>query len=269
MRWLALCLLAASPAVADAPLRSERPVARAGTEARNPAPAPVVQAPIAQAPVSATPVVRRGPDAETAVRRGPDAEDMAVLRPTVRPARRAAPAIPGGSVCGDPDLKGEFVGTVPGRLPKCGISDAVRLTSVSGIRLSQGSLVNCRTAAALKTWTERSVVPALARKEGGLTSLRVAAHYSCRTRNHRPGAPLSEHSFGNAIDISGFTLASGRTITVKDGWNARGDRAAMRAMFDGACGPFTTAIGPDGDRFHLDHFHFDVAQRRGNYRYCR
>ena len=103
---------------------------------------------------------------------------------------------------------------------------------------------------------------------GGLKELRVAAHYACRTRNNRKGGKISEHGKGRAIDISGFELADGRTITVLKGWRARRSSKAMRRMHQGACGPFGTVLGPESDRFHQDHFHFDTARYRSG-SYCR
>ncbi len=38
--------------------------------------------------------------------------------------------------------------------------------------------------------------------------------YSCRGMNGNPHAHISEHAFGNALDIAAFTLADGRRITV-------------------------------------------------------
>ena len=34
-----------------------------------------------------------------------------------------------------------------------------------------------------------------------------------------PAPCVSEHAFGNALDVAGFTLADGRKITVKNGWH--------------------------------------------------
>jgi hypothetical protein len=39
-------------------------------------------------------------------------------------------------------------------------------------------------------------------------------------------------------------------------------------MHKSACGPFGTVLGPDADKYHKDHFHFDVA-KHGNGAYCR
>ena len=45
-------------------------------------------------------------------------------------------------------------------------------------------------------------------------------------------------------------------------------RTAMRKMHRTACGPFGTVLGPDSDRFHRDHFHFDTAKYRSG-PFCR
>lgn len=173
-----------------------------------------------------------------------------------------------GAVCGDLAIQGEVVGSVKGRIRGCGVENAVRVRSVSGIGLSQKAVMDCGTAQAIKTWIESSAKPALARKGGGLQSLRVAAHYACRTRNNQKGAKISEHGKGRAIDISGFRLADGTEIDVLTAWNNKRFSAAMRQMHKGACGPFGTVLGPNADRFHRDHFHFDTARYRSG-SYCR
>ncbi|MCX7558825.1 extensin family protein [Sulfitobacter sp. F26204] len=173
-----------------------------------------------------------------------------------------------GAVCGDVAIQGERLGRVTGKLRGCVIEDAVRVRSVSGIGLSQKSVMDCGTASALKTWLEGSAKPALAKQGGGLRSIRVAAHYACRSRNNQKGAKLSEHGKGRAIDISAFRLANGKEITVLKGWNAGRYSKAMRRMHKGACGPFGTVLGPHANRFHLDHFHFDTARYRSGH-YCK
>ena len=101
------------------------------------------------------------------------------------------------------------------------------------------------------------------------TSMTVAAHYACRSRNSRRGARLSEHAKGNAIDLSAFTFADGSGVSVLKGWNgAPKDREMLRKMHRSACGPYGTVLGPNSDRFHRDHFHFDVAGYRSG-PYCR
>lgn len=172
-----------------------------------------------------------------------------------------------GAVCGDPDLQGDFVGTVPGRIRACGIKNAVRLRSVAGISLSQPATLDCPTAKALKKWVNKGLTPAV-RSRGKVAQIKVAAHYACRTRNNQKGAKVSEHGKGRAIDISGITMQDGSTISVLNGWGRGADGRALKKMHKAACGPFGTVLGPNSDRFHKDHFHFDTARYRSG-SYCR
>ena len=169
------------------------------------------------------------------------------------------------SICGDIDIQGEEVGAVPGRLQGCGAQDAVRVRAVAGVSLSQQSVMTCDTAHALKHWVEKGVQSAF-RKD--VVGLRVAAHYACRTRNNRPGAKISEHGRGKAIDISGFILKNGDVVTVLEGWKKRKTRKRLEKIWKSACGPFGTVLGPRADRYHRDHFHLDTARHRGG-PYCR
>ena len=176
------------------------------------------------------------------------------------------PVVGPGNVCGDAALFGEVLGDVDGE-GACGIEDAVRLTEVAGVRLSTPARITCDTARALKTWVEDGVRPAVGDTGGGVQSLRVVAHYACRSRNNQSGARLSEHSFGRAIDIAGIGLANGTEMTVLTDWNGRYARQ-LRQMWQSACGPFGTVLGPNSDVFHRDHFHFDTATYRSG-SYCR
>ncbi|MEJ8563164.1 extensin family protein [Yoonia sp. GPGPB17] len=195
------------------------------------------------------------------------------LRPNIRPAsieaaaeeRRAARLR--GQVCGDPLLQGSVIGRVNGA-GACGIDDAVKLRSVAGVTLSPRATIDCPTARALKTWVERGVLPAVGSEGGGASSLRVVSHYACRTRNNQPGGRLSEHAFGRAIDIAGIRLRDGTEMTLLTDWNSADDGPQLRQMWRAACGPFGTVLGPEANRFHRDHFHFDTARYRSG-SFCR
>ncbi|SLN27781.1 hypothetical protein TRL7639_01059 [Falsiruegeria litorea R37] len=172
-----------------------------------------------------------------------------------------------GSVCGNIEIQGQAAGDIPGKIRGCGITDAVRVTSVSGVRLSRPSLMTCDTARSLNKWVDRSVIPTF-RRRGPVVELKIAAHYSCRTRNNRPGAKISEHGKGRAIDISAFRMKDGEEITVLEGWKRGSTRKMLRRVWKAACGPFGTVLGPNADRYHRDHFHLDTARHRGG-AYCR
>ncbi|MFN4171986.1 MAG: extensin family protein [Pseudorhodobacter sp.] len=210
------------------------------------------------------------------------AAGMAVVQPEARPkprgnilsaifgggaARKAAepPRTVRGSVCGDPAIRGESVPRITGQVRGCGIEEPVRVTEVDGVRLTSAATMDCDTAKALRNWVSKGLKPAFGRIE--VKSLRVAAHYTCRTRNNRPGAPISEHGRGKAIDISGIILANGQEISILRDYRS-GLGAPVRQAHKAACGPFGTTLGPGSDRFHNDHLHFDTARHR-NGPYCR
>ncbi len=183
------------------------------------------------------------------------------------PSRVAQPPVR-GSVCGDRGIRGEVLSPVVGRINGCGIQNPVRVVEIDGVTLTTPATINCDTARAVQDWLEDSVVPEVGRRGGGVANLRVVASYSCRTRNNQPGARLSEHSHGNAIDIAGIGLADGSELTVLTDWGSSREGRILSAVHQGACGPFGTVLGPNSDRFHRDHFHFDVASYRSG-PYCR
>ena len=178
----------------------------------------------------------------------------------------ALAACGGGSDAPTLNFQAEKLGRVDGP-GACGVNNAYRVTEASGILLTTPATLSKRAAERLNFWLSERAIPEVGNKGGGLIAIRVAAHYACRTRNSRPGARLSEHAKGNAIDISAFILADGTILTVEDNWNGPNSRL-MRSLHASACGPFGTVLGPNADRFHQDHFHFDVASYRSG-TYCR
>lgn len=168
-----------------------------------------------------------------------------------------------GALCGDPGLRGEKLAPITGKVRGCGIEEPVRVTEVDGVRLSTPATLDCPTARALRQWVETGLKPAVGR--AGVAEIKVAAHYACRSRNNRPGAPISEHGRGRAIDIAGIRLGNGELVTVLGDY--RGSKVLQKAR-RAACGIFGTTLGPGSDRFHNDHLHFDTARHR-NGPYCR
>lgn len=173
----------------------------------------------------------------------------------------ARPLVNGSGVCGVAILSGRELGHVSGP-GQCGVDNAVEITAVGGIALSTGVTVDCDTASALAKWVQDVANPTIGNAGGGLARLEVGGGYACRGRNNVPGARLSEHAFGHAIDIMGFRLADGTRLMVVSDWGNR----MLRAMHRGACGIFGTVLGPDANAYHRDHFHFDTARyRSGSY----
>ncbi len=174
-----------------------------------------------------------------------------------------------GKVCKDKKLIGKEVPPVPGKLRGCGIKKgAIQLYEVDGVKLSTPAVMTCDTARALEKWVSKSVKKTVRSYGGGARELKVAAGYACRTRNNRPGAKISEHGKGKAIDISAITLQNGDTLSVLRDWNNGKKGRLLKKMHKQACGPFGTVLGPNADRYHQDHFHFDVAKHKWG-DYCR
>jgi hypothetical protein len=128
----------------------------------------------------------------------------------------------------------------------------------------------CPLVSALEQWMTGAVQPAAQRWFGQpVVEIRQISAYSCRGMNGQPGARISEHAFGNALDIAAFTLADGRTITVKDGWRGLPEEQGfLRDIQAAACDQFTTVLAPGSNRFHYDHMHVDLMRRPSGHRIC-
>lgn len=158
---------------------------------------------------------------------------------------------------------------------RCYISKPFRMYAAAngGVRFQPAATLRCQMVPSVETWVREVLRPAARRYLGSeIVQLRIVASYACRTRNSKVGGKLSEHGRANAIDISKFELADGRVITVKQGWRGQeSERRFLRYIHRGACEHFSTVLGPNADRYHHDHFHFDLAShgRLGTYRVCK
>ncbi len=302
MRGLVCALLMGATAVSAFPLETSlRPVARPGAEN-----APVLVATEALAPVlrpkarpaaeqaaqmvaavgatNANPPVQAmtEPAAPTSEARKVESVRVAsasfvlpqALRPITRPNGITEKAIMRqqqrlkGSVCGDPAIQGEDVGVILASTFGCGVESAVKVKSISGVALSQRSTMDCATAKALKKWVDNGLSPAVGNMGGGVAKIDVMGHYVCRPRNNQAGAKISEHGRGRAIDIGGFTLRDGSKVSVLKDWKSKSKGKVLKAAYSKACGTFGTTLGPNANRYHQDHFHFDTARYRSG-SYCK
>lgn len=191
---------------------------------------------------------------------------LAVLASCSRDA--GVDGLEGKRICGSRSILGETAETIPGRVRGCGLKDGVRVFSVAGVRLSSPATVDCATAQALDSWVTDSVKPAFRKQGGGVSELWVMASYTCRPRNGIPGARISEHGRGKAVDIGGFRMADGSMVTVLTGWRSKSSSKILQSVHKDACGPFGTVLGPRSDVFHQNHFHLDTADYRSG-PYCR
>jgi hypothetical protein len=133
--------------------------------------------------------------------------------------------------------------------------------------------MGCPLTAWTDDWIAGAVQPAaLAWFGQPVKEIRTAGAYACRRRNHNPNARLSEHAFGNAIDVMAFQFNDDTIVTVKGGWRGtQQEQGFLRDVLHGACQRFKTVMGPGSDALHYDHFHLDLARHdaKGQRRYCK
>jgi hypothetical protein len=144
------------------------------------------------------------------------------------------------------------------------------IAALGPVEIKPAATLACPMVSALDRWIMDSVQPAARRWfRQPVVEIRQISAYSCRGMNGQPGARISEHAFGNALDIASFTLADGRKITVKNGWRGSPEEQGfLRDVQGAACDQFNTVLAPGSNRFHYDHFHFDLMRRGSGSRIC-
>jgi hypothetical protein len=146
------------------------------------------------------------------------------------------------------------------------------LTSVGRVDLPGTPLLNCAFAQQFVVWLSDVAAPLVAGAGGAkISSLSTGTSYQCRTRNGDLSGRMSEHAFGNAVDIAGITLTNRRRIEITAASDPQDpDRRLLAALRASACGYFSTVLGPGADAAHASHFHFDrgVHGADGTYRIC-
>ena len=173
-----------------------------------------------------------------------------------------------GSVCGINGLRRYSFKRILGK-GGCGVKNPVKLTEVDGVKMTREVSIGCDTAWAFYTWVQKGAKPSVGRTGGGLAKVQVIWGYACRNRNSAKNGRLSEHAKGNALDIAGFVLKDGTSVSTLRDWRSRSKGPILKRMHKKACGPFKTVLGPNANKFHQHHFHFDVAKHRGGGTYCK
>ncbi len=151
----------------------------------------------------------------------------------------------------------------------CGSPAPIRLKGLEqgdgpALAFEPAPVVSCRLAEAMQRWTAGVVQPeAKKHLRTGIVGMTNVASYDCRSRYNDPNLRISQHALANALDISEFVTEKGERIAILDHWSGGDERAAfLRAIHAGACQIFGTALGPEANDSHKNHFHFDMKERR-------
>ncbi|MDQ0510216.1 hypothetical protein QOZ99_001099 [Angulomicrobium amanitiforme] len=149
----------------------------------------------------------------------------------------------------------------------CGMDHPFRVLAFEQgtIEVSPKATLACPMIASVDRWMVEDIQPAAMAWFGQpVAKVKQMSSYSCRNMNGGPQGKISEHAFGNALDIGGFVLADGREVLVKTGWKGRPDEQGfLRTVQASGCTRFTTTLGPGYNIYHYDHIHVDLMRRSG------
>jgi Extensin-like protein C-terminus len=156
-------------------------------------------------------------------------------------------------------------------LPRLGPAQGNSVSAFGQVSMKPAATLACPIVSALDRWLADSVQPAAMRWFGvRVVEIKQISAYSCRGMNGNPHAHISEHAFGNALDIAAFTLADGRRVTVRGGW--RGvpeEQGFLRDVQATACQQFNTVLAPGSNSHHEDHIHVDLMRRASGRTICQ
>ena len=144
-------------------------------------------------------------------------------------------------------------------------------TAMMPATLTPTATLACPIVSALDRWVGQGVQPAAMRWFGSpVATIKQISAYSCRQMVGSGTSSMSEHAYGNALDVAGFTLADGRIITVKNGWHGTPEEQGfLHDVQLYACETFTTVLAPGYNVYHYDHIHLDLMQRSSGRHPCR
>ncbi len=156
-------------------------------------------------------------------------------------------------------------------LPRLGPAQGNSVASFGPVAMKPAATLACPMVSALDRWLADSVQPAAQRWFGTrVAEIKQISAYSCRGMNGNSRARISEHAFGNALDIASFTLADGRVVTVKNGWKGMPEEQGfLRDIQAAACQQFNTVLAPGSNIYHYDHIHIDLMRRKSQRAICQ
>lgn len=155
--------------------------------------------------------------------------------------------------------------------PRLGPSKGNSVAGFGPVAMKPAATLACPIVSVLDRWVADSVQPAAMRWFGArVVEIKQISAYSCRGMNGNSHAHISEHAFGNALDIAGFTFADGRNVSVKDGWKGLPEEQGfLRDVQAAACQQFTTVLAPGSNVYHYDHIHVDLMRRASRRLICQ
>lgn len=218
----------------------------------------------------------------------PQRRDVAIIKPerkrriVVDPGALANP-MPDGTLSGEAciaALRNMNVNFSQAATPvssgPCTVYEPIRLNGMkvggNAITFPDKPLLTCGFAARFAYWVAQEGAPAVRKAKGSaLRSVGTGPGYQCRGRNGDMSAKLSEHAYGNAVDIEYIKTVDGETVQVQAASATTASNARLlKELRSEGCRYFTTVLGPGTNSAHARHFHFDLERRgkKGSHKLC-
>jgi hypothetical protein len=148
---------------------------------------------------------------------------------------------------------------------QCHVQSPLSLEAVNAngrnVPLNAPVTTDCDIATALPGWIADVDSYLISHDNTRIATVIVGTNYACRNVDNAATGKLSFHAFADALDVVGFKLEDGRTITVEQGWTGTEEQGSriIRFAHDAACTHFTTVLGPEANALHHDHLHVDLG----------
>jgi len=156
-------------------------------------------------------------------------------------------------------------------LPPLGPPSGPMVTASAGpVEVQPPATLACPIVSALDQWINGAVQPAaLHWFRVPVVQIKQISAYSCRGMNGDPNAHISEHAFGNALDVAEFDLADGHKVSVQYGWHGTPEEQGfLHDVQSAACDEFTTVLAPGANVYHYNHIHVDLMRHYNGRHVC-
>ncbi len=142
--------------------------------------------------------------------------------------------------------------------------------SAGPVEVKPPATLACPIVSVLDQWISGAVQPAALRWfRQPVVEIKQISAYSCRGMNGNPNAHISEHAFGNALDVAEFDLADGHKVSVQYGWHGSPEEQGfLHDVQAAACQDFTTVLAPGANVYHYNHIHVDLMRHRNGHHIC-
>ncbi|MGB0844105.1 MAG: extensin family protein [Alphaproteobacteria bacterium] len=145
----------------------------------------------------------------------------------------------------------------------CELRNGVSVTRIQGVAIKPAAKLNCDMVVRTADFINRAQNAASTYMGARIESLHHMSAYSCRVR---PSGKISEHGFGNALDLGSIRLSNGVKTSVLRDWYSDGSasgNALSKFWYEVAgagCRAYRLVLSPVSNAAHKNHLHLDAGR---------